>query len=93
MNLWAIKTGLVFGLAVAAFHAAWAALVFLGWAQPVADFIFWIHFIRPPYTILPFDLGRAGLLVLVTGAGGFVMGWVLASLWLAVRPRAELDRS
>lgn len=86
MNIWALKTGLVFGLAIAAFHAAWAGLVLIGWAQPVADFIFWIHFIKPPYAIQPFELGKAGLLVAVTGITGFVMGWTLASLWLAIRP-------
>lgn len=89
MNIWALKTGLVFGTAIAAFHAVWAAAVLLGWAQPIADFVFWIHFIRPPYTIQPFDLGKAGLLVLVTGVAGFFMGWVLASFWIAFQPRAE----
>lgn len=88
MNLWPIRIGLLFGAAVAALHALWAALVFLGWAQPVADFVFWLHFIRPLYTILPFDLGRAGLLVLFSGAVSIVAGWLLASLWLACRPKA-----
>jgi hypothetical protein len=82
------KAGLALGAAIAVLHAAWAVLVLSGWAQPLADFLFWIHFIQPVYVIMPFDLGRAGLLVLVSGAGGFILGWVLAQMWNLLQSRS-----
>lgn len=88
MRIAPIKAGVALGAAVALTHAAWAGLVLIGWAQPLADFMFWIHFVRPPYTILPFDGGRAGLLLLVSGVGGFVLGAILALIWNAMQPRA-----
>lgn len=35
-----LRTALTFGIFMALFHAAWAALVALHWAQPLLDFIF-----------------------------------------------------
>jgi hypothetical protein len=81
MRINSLKAGLAVGAAMAAGHAVWAMLVWLGWAQMVADFMFWIHFIRPLYTIMPFDPGKAGLLVLTTGLAGFLIGWTLAVFW------------
>jgi hypothetical protein len=47
-------------------HAVWAALVAFGFAQPIVDFIFWMHFIKPVYTIGPFNIGTALVLIAVT---------------------------
>jgi len=52
-----------------------------GWAQPVIDFVFWMHFIKPVYVIQPFNLGTATVLVVVTAVIGFVVGSVFAVLW------------
>jgi len=56
-------------------------LVAAGWAQPVIDFVFWMHFIKPVYVIQPFNLGTATVLVVVTVVIGFVVGSVFAVLW------------
>ncbi len=81
-----LGTGLVFGLCMALFHATWAALVALQWAQPLLDFIFRLHFIAPPYRVGAFDPATALMLVGVTFALGVVGGSIFATVWnLAVR--------
>lgn len=76
-----ISAGIAGGLFLAALHVVWAILVWSGTAQPIMDFIFRLHMIRPPYLIEPFNLTTAVALVFVTGAIGFVSGWFLAVIW------------
>jgi hypothetical protein len=75
------KAGLVLGALLGAWHLTWSLLVALGWAQPLIDFIFWIHFIKPIYVIEPFEIARAAVLVLVTASIGYVTGFVFGLLW------------
>jgi hypothetical protein len=75
------KAGLAVGALLGAWHLSWALLVALGLAQPLIDFIFWIHFIKPVYVIEPFELMRAALLVAVTAGIGYLIGLVFAVLW------------
>ncbi len=79
MNAW--RTGSVLGLVLGGWHLCWSILVTLGWAQPVVNFVFWMHFIKPIYVIQPFEIGRAVILILVTAAVGFVFGFVFALIW------------
>ena len=81
MKIMPVQVGLVFGLLLGLFHAFWAALVAAGWAQSILDFIFWAHFISPPYHIEAFDLGRAAILVGVTFTIGLIMGMVGTDIW------------
>jgi hypothetical protein len=76
-----VKVALVFGVFFALWHACWSALVAAGLAQKFIDFVFWAHFIVPPYRIEPFDLARAGILVGITFGVGFIGGLVGAALW------------
>jgi hypothetical protein len=76
-----IKSGLVFGMLMGAWHILWAALVAFGWAQTVINFIFWLHFLKPIYVIQPFHIGVALALIAITTAIGFVVGYVFAQLW------------
>ena len=63
------------------FHLLWALLVVSGAAQPVMDFIFWLHFIRPVYVIEGFEPLRAAGLILLTTAVGYAIGGAFALLW------------
>ena len=84
MNISTIKAGLVLGALLGAWHLCWAILVAVGAAQSIIDFVFWMHFIRPVLTIEPFDSMRAAVLVVVTGAVGFVIGAMFAVIWNAL---------
>ena len=75
------KSGLTLGVLIGLSHALWAALVAFGLAQPIVDFIFWMHFIKPVYTIGPFNIGTALVLIAATSIIGYVTGLVLAGIW------------
>jgi hypothetical protein len=62
-------------------HFLWALLVASGVAQPLMDFIFWLHFIRPVYMVERFEPIRAIGLVLLTGTVGYAIGSAFALLW------------
>lgn len=75
------KAGLVFGALIGGWHLLWSILVLLHLAQPLIDFIFWIHFIKPVYVVEEFSLGRAAILIIVTTAVGYAVGFCFAQLW------------
>ncbi len=75
------KLGLVVGGFLGTLHLAWSVLVAFGWAQPLIDFVFNLHRIAPVYHILPFDLGTAIGLIVVTSILGYVFGWVIGAIW------------
>ena len=78
------KAGLVLGAVIGGWHLCWSALVALQWAQPVIDFVFWMHFIKPIYVIEPFEIVRAAILFIVTAGVGFLVGSVFALIRNAV---------
>ena len=84
MRIGVMKVGSILGIVISGWHLCWSILVALGWAQPVIDFVLWIHFIKPIYVIEPFEFGRAVILLLVTAAVGFVVGSVFALTWNAL---------
>lgn len=75
------KLGLVFGAFLGTWHFVWAGLVLSGIAQSLMNWIFRLHFIEPPYTILPFNFGVALMLILVTSITGYLSGWVFGAIW------------
>lgn len=78
------KSGLVLGVVMGGFHLCWSALVASGWAQPVMDFVFWMHFIKPAWVIEPFAIAKAIILFFVTSIIGFVIGSIFAAVWNAL---------
>ena len=81
MRIDPVRTGLILGLFLALFHAGWALLVALGWAQGLMNFVFWAHFIAPPYRVEPFEGARAAMLMGFVFVVGTIMGWAAALLW------------
>lgn len=79
-----VRVGLVFGIFLAIWHACWSILVATGVAQNVIDFIFWMHFIVPPYHIEPFEITRACILVGMTFGIGLAIGTVAGVIWNAI---------
>ncbi|MBS0579601.1 MAG: hypothetical protein JSR36_10100 [Proteobacteria bacterium] len=75
------RAGLVVAILLGGWHLAWAVLVAIGWAQPLIDFIFWIHFIQPVYVVENFSIAIAALLIAVTAGIGYALGWAFALLW------------
>ena len=75
------RTALIFAILLGGWHLVWSLLVAAGWAQPLIDFIFWIHFIQPVYVIQKFNIAIALLLVGITAAIGYFIGWIFALLW------------
>ena len=75
------RAALTVAILLGGWHLVWSVLVAVGWAQPLIDFIFWIHFIRPVYVVEKFNVGTALLLIGVTAAIGYVVGWCFAVLW------------
>jgi hypothetical protein len=76
-----IKAGVTLGVLIGAWHVCWAILVALGWAQPLIDFVLWMHFIQPVYVVGPFDVTRAAILIVVTTGVGFFIGYAFSLIW------------
>jgi hypothetical protein len=62
-------------------HIAWSLLVLAGWAQPFVDFVFWLHFITPPYQVGEFAPWRALGLIIVTAVLGYAFGGLIGVIW------------
>jgi hypothetical protein len=75
------KVGFVIGALIGGWHVIWSALVLLHWAQPILDFIFWAHMIRPVYIVKSFDPAAAITLIIITAALGYIVGFLGAIIW------------
>ncbi len=78
------KVGLVFAAVLGGLHVVWSLLVLSGFAQKIYDFVLWAHMINLPLTVGPFDLTAAIVLVLMTTAIGYVMGYFTGWIWARV---------
>jgi hypothetical protein len=50
------RAALTAAILLGGWHFLWSLLVAVGWAQPLIDFIFWIHFLRPVYVVERFNI-------------------------------------
>lgn len=75
------KLGLMLGAFIGGWHVVWSVLVLVEWAQAVINFLFWLHFIAPPYQVGSFVLWRAAVLIGFTAAIGYCAGWIIGTVW------------
>jgi hypothetical protein len=75
------KVGLVIGALTGGWHLLWSLLIVLGCAQPILDFIFWAHMIKPVYFVKPFDPTAAVVLIVITSVVGYIFGFLGAVIW------------
>ena len=75
------KTGLTFGFLVSFFHLVWSLMVAFGFAQAILNFIFKLHMLEIPVTVMPFSFISAIGLIIVTFIVGYVFGWFMAYFW------------
>lgn len=75
------KIGLILGSFAGLFHLVWGLLIVFGLAQPLLDFIYNLHSLNNPFTVMPFDLVRTLGLIVVTFLVGYVFGYVFAMIW------------
>lgn len=76
-----IKAAVSVGGVIGIYHAAWATIVFAGWAKPLLDLVLRLHFISVEFEMEPFGFGTAAALVALTFTIGAVFGLVFALLW------------
>lgn len=81
MKLNTSKVALTLAVLVGGGHLGWSVLVALGLAKPLLDFIFWAHMIANPYQVTGFTITKAGMLVVITSAVGYGVGWIFATVW------------
>ncbi len=75
------KAALTFGAFLGGLHLVWSVLVLFGWAQPIVNFVLWMHMISLPYVVKAFDLIAATTLVVVTTIVGYILGFAFARIW------------
>jgi hypothetical protein len=75
------KVGLVIAALIGGWHLVWSLLVAIGWAQPIIDFIFWAHMIKPVYFVKSFDSLAAVTLITIMGVIGYIFGFFGAVIW------------
>ncbi len=81
------KAGLMLGALLGCWHLIWAIVVGSGWGQPLLDFVFWMHFIKPALVIDTFSIGRALVLITVMAAIGYCAGYLGALIWNRLHAR------
>ena len=75
------KVALVFGLFISGAHLLWSILILLGLAQPLLNFVFWVHMLENPFQVTGFSLTQSVTLIIVTFFVGYLAGWIFSWLW------------
>ena len=73
------KVGMAVGSFVGFLHLAWSVLVALNLAQPLMGLVLRLHFVEMAHTVVPFQLGTAVALVILTSIIGYLVGFVFSA--------------
>mgnify|MGYP001615723692 CR=1 FL=1 len=69
------------GTFVGLVHLVWALLVGTGMAEGKINFIFGLHFLSIPFTMLSFSWMGGLVLVVVSSIVGYIVGSVFGYIW------------
>ena len=75
------KAALAVGIVLGLYHLMWITLVASGLAKPFMDFVLRVHFINLDYTMAPFVVSTAAMLLGLTFAIGALFGLLFAWIW------------
>jgi membrane protein YdbS with pleckstrin-like domain len=75
------QVGVYTGVFLAFMHVVWALLVYLGLAEPFMTFVLGLHFLDNPYTVMPFSITNALILVIFVFVVGYVLGYFGTIYW------------
>ena len=62
-------------------HLVWSLLVLVGWAQALVGFSMCAHMVHTAVVIGPFEAGAAATVVIIASFVGYVVGYILATVW------------
>lgn len=75
------RAGLSVAAVIAGWHMAWILLAASGWAQPLVDLVYRLHFLKSEAVVGPFNMATGALLVLMAAVVGYAAGASLALTW------------
>lgn len=77
------RAGLTLGIFFMLLHSLWVLMIAVSaqFIQGMLDWVFSLHLLKPILLVTGFNLGNAFMLVTMTFAWGYVIGWLFALLW------------
>jgi hypothetical protein len=78
------KIALTVGLFAGVVHLIWTLFIIIGFAQPLLNFIFWVHMVDNPYIVTGFTFSQSIMLIIATFAVGYIAGLIFAKVWNAI---------
>lgn len=83
-KLQANKVGLTLACLVVVWQLIWILLVAIG-KQPMLDWILGVHFLADGMKVLPVNINKAIVSLLVHFVAGYVLGWLFATIWNKIK--------
>ena len=75
------KTAMTVSLFAGLMHLIWEVVLFLGLGQNWLNWKLSMHSLSGPLKVMPFSLGSAIGLIVMSLVGGYIIGWVFASIY------------
>lgn len=81
-NLHSVRVGYAFALLFGGLHLMWALAVAIvpDFVQALVDVHLRLHFVNVSVVVQPFEVSLAFGLVAMAAVGGFIFGWLLATI-------------